>query len=541
MVRDPKQFLLLHVEKVVFVVILILLTLVIGVYRPWSIDVPEKASIRRALDECRVRMTSPSWDKLPAVPDYVGRAKGAYERPWPEDNPPALLPPQKLVFFNVKRSGWVPQAPTPPPVVPVKAVYAKADKGQVVVVFNVDDQAERRALETTAVPEYQEGLDFDCIEIWRLDKSSGEKVLITPARWLPSGLPRRYGAPPGWIGEEPGPHTMFGEPVYLFAQVGRPGPRDDDERRRMEEEMKRRMEEDIRRQRELEQRLEEERRRMEEQSPVTPKTTPGPRRVTKPSVLVKPGPKTISSEKGPPYASQGGWYHFIDRNVDPDARYEYSVVIHCRNPIFGAKKQYETSSVPPMVSSRPVGTGTSLPPVAVESFKKWWFQGGTASEQLEMGTFKVRCLVGGRRDINDEDISRIVTECNTAAQGGEGAGLKKPTEKAEPEGVWIEQNFTVRPGEEIGAKSAMTVNGEKRDVDFGTGCFLVSVWNDVQVTEDRRTAMVPGKEGTPETVERVNRVVHPQKLRMAYVDRKGRMKTRWQEMAPPISKTSTAE
>jgi len=544
MFRDPKQFLLLHVEKVVFVVILILLALVVGVYRPWSIDVPEKVVIRNLLEDLRKGMGETKWDKLPEVPDYVGKVKGAYERPWPEENPPSLLPPQKLVFLNVKKSGWVPQAPVPPPVLAAKAVYAKADKGQVVVVFSIDDQAERRALEGTAVPEYQEGLDFDRIEIWRVDKSSGEKaVLITPPNWLPPGLPRRYGAPPGWIGEEPGPHALFGEPVYIFAQSGRPRGGDDDERRRMEEEMRRRMEEDIRRQRELEARLEEERRRMQE--PVGPRTTPGPVR-TKPGPLtvpVRPTPRTtttIHPEK--PLTPQGGWYHFIDRNVDPDARYEYSVLIYCKNPIFGAKKQYDTSSVPEMVSSRSVSTATSLPPVAVESFKNWWFKGGSALEQMEMGSFKIRCLVGGRQDITDEDIRRIVAECSSPPEEGVAAVKpKKPTEKPEPEGVWVEENFTVRPGEEIGKKATVTVNGERREVDFGTGCYLVSVWNDVQVIEVPGTILVIGKEKTPESVERINRIVHPGKLRIAYVDRKGKMKTRWEEQVPPMSKTSTTE
>jgi hypothetical protein len=315
---------------------------------------------------------------------------------------------------------------------------------------------------------------------------------------------------------------MFGEPVYIFAQAGRPGAAEMEVQRRLDEQRKRLMEEEIRRQRELQQRLEAERRA---------KLGPGVPAAVKPPPVVKAVGPAVP-------VAQSGWYYFVDPNVDPDARYDYSVIIVCKNPIFGAKKQYETGNVPKTVSSRPVSTATSLAPVVVEEFKKWWFQGGTP--ELETGTFKVRCLVGGRRDITDEDIRGIVAECSATA-GGTTVG-PKPVKKSGPEEVWTEQNFPVRPGEEIGGKATVTVNGEKREVDFATGCTLVSVWTDVQVTEDPRkvTVMVPGKE-TPESVERIYRVVHPGKLRIAYVDRKGKMKTRWQEVAPPMLKTGAAE
>ena len=535
MFRDPRQFLLLHAEKVVFVVILLLVVLVAAVYHPWRIEVPEKARITTAMKECEEKMGQRVWTNLPPVSDYVGKVNAAYERPWPEDSPPMPVPASKIVFMNVRRSGWKPEAPGGPPVAAVKTVYAKANKGQVVAVFNIDDPGERRALELSGVPEYGDGLDFDHIEIWRLDKSTGENVLITPAMWLPKGLPRRYGAPPGWVGEEPaGPHGMFGEPVYIFAQAGTMTPAQTEAQRRLDEQRKRLMEEEIRHQKELQQQLEEARRlHATPGGPAKLGPAPGP---VKPEPGVKPGGPAAA------FGAQAGWYYFIDPNVDPDARYEYSVIIVCRNPIFGAKKQYETGSMPKTVSSRPVSTATSLAPVVVEEFKKWWFQGGTP--ELETGRFKVRCLVGGQRDITEDDIRGIVAEfsATTETTPGTSKPVKKPGEKAEPEGVWIEQEFSVRPGEEIGGKATVTVNGEKREVDFATGCTLVSIWTDVQVTEDIRQVMMtaPGK-GTPETVERINRVVHPGKLRIAYMDHKGKMKTRWQEVAPPIAKSGAPE
>ena len=99
MLRDPKQFLLLHVEKVVLVVMALLVVLVIYVYQPWSIDVPETDDIRNQLREGERRVKPTRWDPLPPVPDYVGKANTAYRVPWPEAEPPKMLATTKTAGF----------------------------------------------------------------------------------------------------------------------------------------------------------------------------------------------------------------------------------------------------------------------------------------------------------------------------------------------------------------------------------------------------------------------------------------------------------
>ena len=526
MVRDPRQFLLLHVEKVVLVVMLILLLLVIYVYKPWSIEVPEKSEILRQLDDGKVLVDKPVW-VIPEVDDYVGKTNSIIRVPWPDSQGPAVLPRSKVVFEDLKKGTiWREQDPDPPPVLPAAAVYAKADKGQVVVVFQIDDQSQRRKLEGTTVQEYQEGLEYDRIEIRRIDTSTGEKVLITPPDWHPRNLPVRYGAPASLYGT-PGPTSRlrFDDPVYTFAQRrGAEDPRrmQEDLRRRMEAEMRRKMEDERRREEDLRRRLEEERARRTGE-PTTPPRTRRPTTPTRRSPTVR---RPTRRTRGPVVVTAPtGWYYFIDQKVDPDAQYEYEVVIFCKNPAYGSTRY--SGRVVAMVQSPPAKV---LADKRIASFKQWYFQGGTVSARMEMGTFKVRVFVGGRRDITMDEINAIVAELS-------GGKVKKTAVTPEPEGIWVEHSFTVRPGEVIGDLVSKTVGEDKRDIEFGTGCTLVSVMNDVKVVEEPYTVTRPGPDGKFQTVKLLRRVVFPQKLRIAYVDRKGNLKTRWQEVAPSLSAT----
>ncbi|HUW55563.1 MAG TPA: hypothetical protein VMZ92_02935 [Planctomycetota bacterium] len=540
MFRDPKQFLLMHVEKVVLVVMLILLLLVIYVYKPWSIEIPETNEIRRQLEDGQMLVDRPVW-KLPEVPDYVAKTSGIIRVPWTGDTtPPTVLPYSKPVFVDLMRKGtiWREQAPDAPPILPPAAVYAKADKGQVVVVFQIDDQSQRRKLEGTAVQEYQEGLEYDHIEIWRIDKTTGERIQITPADWRPKELPARYGAPATVYGTPTfAPRSMFGEPVYLFAQNRPPDPRkmEEDLRRQMEEDMRRRMEEEKQRQDELRRRLEEDRRRRMGETPTETPTRRTPTRRTPTVTTPQPPMRRPTRITRTPVlvVAPTGWYYFIDQKVDPDAQYEYAIIISCKNPVFGSPRYTGAAEkVVPVVRSAPA---TVLADKKIASFKRWYFQGGTVSEQLEMGTFKVRVFVGGRREITMDEINVIVAELSGTA------GTKKSATPPEPEGIWVEHNFTVRPGEVIGKMVNKPVGDDKRDIEFGTGCTLVSIMNDVKVVEEPYTVTRPGPDGKFQTVQLLRRVVFPQKLRIAYVDRKGKLMTRWQEVAPSLSATELPE
>lgn len=547
MFGDPRQFLLLHVEKIVFAVMVVLLVLVIAVYQPWSIEVPEKAVIKKLLDDGRVSMAEPKWDRLPEVPDYVQTINEKIDRPWPRGAGPQLLDPKKLVFFNIPRGRWVPRAPEPPPVVRAAAVYAKADKGQAVIVFRLNDLAQQQALDRTMIQEYLDGLEWDHIEIRRIDKGTGEKTLITPKDWLPTGLPSYYGVGSREVGAGAMRERSFGEPVYLFAQRAPSDPGQEDEWRQMEEERRRRALERRQLEMELRRRAEQELKRREAGGargsreptvrPRTPPTriTPRPTIRTRPIRTIPVRPRTTPTTVTTP----SGWYYFIDRKVAPDTKYEYQVIIYCKNPIFGAEKSYDTKEVKEIVQSELVSTSASNV-VEVESYKKWYFKGGSISDRLVLGTFNVRSFVGGRKEITADEINQIVKDLSTPIDERTRIGRKKPV-RIVPEGVWVEQNFTVHPGEEIGRKTFIDVGGEKREVDFGTGCIIVSIENDVQVVEEQRTVIVPGEDGKVERVKRVRRVVYPRKLRVAYVDRKGNLKTRWEQVTPPLDSTPIPE
>ncbi len=530
--QDPKQLLLMHVEKVVLGVMALLLILVLGVYKPWDVQVPQEAKaynlLKTGMEEMRSQDPRSDLKQALVVRPYSQEIKDLYDSPWQNDSPPVVLPQRQLIFGRAKKGTIVsPKAPDAPPVVAAQKVIARAERGQAVIVFQIDDELERRALAGTAQPDYQGGLEYDHIEIYRVDRSGHTKpVLITPENWRPSNLPARYGGVPGL---DLGPRSLFGEPVYVYAQMAGPDQRREEEmRKRMEEEMRKRMDEEMKKRMEMDKKDAEERARHDEemrkgggQGP-TPGPGPAPNPTPVPPTWTKPVKTTVKPGEVPP-----GWYYFVDERIDPDVKYEYNVVIVCRNPVY-SKYRESAEKVAELVKS----DAATTPPtndVQVSSYKKWYFQGGSNANQMEVGVFKVRCFVGGRGAFSPEEIKQIVLELSTGAKA---APAKKSTE---PEGEWVEQSFNVRPGEEIGGRVSILVAGEKekREVDFATGCVVVAIQNDVQVSEDRRTVTVPG---TLTKEERVTRLVIP-KLRLDYMDKKGALRTKWVEPVPPLSKT----
>ena len=507
MVRDPKQFLLLHVEKIVLVAMALLLILVFIAYHPLGIEVPEKAEIERLLEEGMVAVGVRNWDKLPVVQNHVAQIAQIIDTPWQDGAAPSLRPLNELDFDNTK--GGVTDDPhrfVPPPVViPASKAYARALKGKAVVIFQIDHRKERRELDSLAVPDYQSGIPFERIEIYRIDRSTGEKTRATPeSGWLPEGLPRQYGAPPGFPGGAMGPAYApgFAEPIYVFAQE-----------RSEEEEMRRRMAEERAREEELRKRIEDERRR-HERTPTRPSRPGSP---TRP----RPAPGDTDETTIP-----AGWHYFLDSEMTPDVEYDYQIILVCRNP---AKQPGSTQ--PARVASAPT-TGRLNEPVP--SFRQWYFTGGSVTNDVELGNFKVRCYMGGQQEITSAEISRLIAELTGTAEVAAPPTRRRPGEVPVAEGAWVEKSFTVRPGEEIGMKVSVSVDGEKRAVDFRTGCQLVSIREDVQVIEDQRTARVP-EGGTVVSEKRVQLIVFSKKLRIAYVDAKGRLHTRWQEMPPAIA------
>ncbi len=548
MTSDPRQLLLMHVEKIVLVVMGALLIVVLWFYQPWSVEVRENQKIKDLLTQgldLRAKKDSPWTPEVPPALDCISGPNGLYPRPWQNDPAPSLLPPNWPIFWNLpKNRVWKAQAPAPPTVVPVTAVYAKADRGQAVIVFQLDDMAQRRALETTGVTDYQNGLEVERVEVWRIDRNTRQKTRITPDGWLPADLPPRYGGPAPT--SKAAPADLFGIPVYTYAQGMQPDPRAEDEmRRRMQEEMRKRMEEEMRRRRDEEKKMEERRRKEDEDrlkrelEGSGPRPTPPPRtpRTTTPRTPAPrtPAPRTPTPTPTPGATggTPGGWYYFVDQSIDPDGRYEYNVVVVCKNPVYPQYKDSPQERVPEFVQSEAVSTPPATE-VKVESYKRWYLQGGTRSAQIEKGIFKVRSFIGGRREFSAEEIAGIVAELS-----GADTKTRKPAPKtvAEPEGTWVEAMFNVLPGEEIGGKASVTVGADRREVDFSTGCFVVSIENDLQVVEDHRTTPVSGKDGVVKNEERINRMVIP-KLRVAYMDRKGVLRTKWQEVAPPLTKTA---
>jgi hypothetical protein len=526
--RDPKQLLLMHVEKVVLAVMLVLLVLVLVAYEPWSITVEQKGTILSKLEDVQKKAKSTDWPDVLTPRAFDAEIETLQKKWWGEADEPHSLAPGKLIFWNLSEKGvYFDRPPDPPPVAPVAAVYAKADRGQVIVVFQIKDADQQKALLGSGVGDYQGGCEFERIEIYRTDRNAphAKPVLITPEGWLPAGLPGRYGAP---AGDELGPRGYFGVPVYIYAQP-RPPAAPADEGRRMREEMERRDRED------KEKKAEEDRRRREEEIRTTGKDTPEvttpparqpqpvPVRTAPPTYVKQPKPGTVGTAE-----PKQGWYYFVDQGVDPDGRYAYNVVIVVRNPVF-IKYKGTDDKVAEFAKSPAVNTPENLE-VKVESYKKWFFQGVMSSGQVEMGTFRVRSYIGGRRQFTAEEIDGIVGELS-------GVTTKAPAPKtkvAEPAGEWIEQSFTVYPGEEIGGKRMVMVAGAREEVDFSTGCFLVSVGQDSQVIETRQTVTVPGAGGMVKE-ERVSRMVIP-KLRCAYMDRRGNLQSRWREDVPPLPK-----
>jgi hypothetical protein len=258
---------------------------------------------------------------------------------------------------------------------------------------------------------------------------------------------------------------------------------------------------------------------------VAPKTTK-----TKSTTPVSPTEtRTVT-----PTAGVTDWFYFIDSSstLEPDVEYQYKVIIYCKNPI--DPKKYPNSKVQRIVENDKDSTEASNP-VKIEAFRQWYFTGGAPNP--ETGTFRVRVYVGGKREISQEEVDQILAEL-------EGTGAEKPIKKkdtttakkgaekkTEESGVWLEENFTARPGEEIGGKKPRVINGEKREIDFSTGCQLVSIEYGIQVVEDRRTLKVAGK---TEPVERIQRLVNAQKLRVHYIDHLGNLKSRWQEAVPTM-------
>ncbi|HUU43556.1 MAG TPA: hypothetical protein VMX57_07245, partial [Planctomycetota bacterium] len=267
MVRDPKQWLLLHGEKVVFAVMVLLLVLVVSVYRPWSIEVPAKEDIRTLTEKAEILMKEGDPNrKLPPLvpPDYRIRVEQFWREPWKDYRAPDRRPLSTAAIWS-PFSTILPgddKRPTPlPPVLTARRVVVRAERGESLIMFDLDDFEENRQLQQLGVPEYQGGLEFDHIEVLRINRATGETAPVTPPNWLPEGLPARYGAPPRNLGV--GTQLHFAEPVYLFAQRA-PGP-DEDRLRREMEDLRRQRDEIDRRGREEADRQEQERRRRAEE------------------------------------------------------------------------------------------------------------------------------------------------------------------------------------------------------------------------------------------------------------------------------------
>jgi hypothetical protein len=431
----------------------------------------------------------------------------------------------KLVFLNIRKGIVIAEDTPDPTVLAPREVRARAEKGQAVVVFRIDEYAERQALDAMRAQEYQDGLTYNHIEIVRVNRSDPTQrpVTVTPEGWLPRGLPQRYGAP---VVPIVGPRSMFEQPVYIFAQRGGESAAERKARRELELEMERRMEEERRWEEERLRTMDREdvQRMHRERSRTTP--TPGPE-------IVRPLPGTRVRTGVP-----AGWYHFVDRDVPPDARYEYQVIIYCDNPLFGSRKVTDPSKVPQIVKSDAVGAAET---VMIESFKRWYFTGGTTAGDVETGTFKVRCFIGGRTELTPGEIAAIVAELagGVSETPGTRAVAARPA-AAETFGEWVEHNFQVVPGEEIGRRAVVAVKDEKREIDFGTGCQLVSLQDDVRVDEEVRKVPVE-KNGGIQMVERVLRRTYPHQLRIAYLDRNGTLQTRYRESVPPLGGTPAPE
>jgi len=549
--RDPKQWLLLHVEKVVLGVMLLLLALVVSVYRPWSIEVPEKEEIR-TLTEDAVRLMKdgdPDRQRPKLIPpDYKTRVWQIWREPCKDYRRPerrgvstaAIWSP----FNTILDPDRGPKTYPVPPMLKAKRVLVKAGRGEALILFELDDLLQQKQLQQLGVDEYMRGLPFVRIEILRVNRATGEATPITPPKWLPEGLPRRYGAPL----DEFDARLRFAEPIYIFAQRRPAGPDEDRLRREMEDLRRRREEMERRRRAEAEERLREEkmrreleerearrRREMDGRSPRTPRRTTTttkptvrtPRRRPRRTPAKRIRPRVIDT--GPVKAPESV-YWFVDKNVKSGTDYEYRVVIYCKNPLFGTRKaDADTPRVVKSAAATTAGQGISFP-----SITKWYFQGGSVTRDLQMGTFKVRRFVGGHTGFTNAEISDAIADFMRPED--EAAPVRRKQGDDETAGgLWVEQSFQVRPGEEIGKSATVSVEGEPRKVDFATGCHLVSIRDEVHVIESVRKRMVPGRDA-PMTVEDVRRFVNAAKLRCAYTDPRGGLQVRWQESPPAMDK-----
>ena len=225
-----------------------------------------------------------------------------------------------------------------------------------------------------------------------------------------------------------------------------------------------------------------------------------------------------------------GVYWFVDKDVKTGMEYEYRVVVYCKNPIYGTSKA--TPGMPPVLASKPATSSTAG--VVFPSITKWYFQGGFVSQDAQTGTFRVRRFVGGRSGFSSAEINEALADF-MRPEGEPKRPTKKPAADENAGGIWVQQNFQVRPGEEIGRKAVVDVSGQPREVDFATGCQLVSISDEVSVVESVRERLVPGKDA-PKTVQDVQRIVNAVKLRCAYINPQGGLDARWQENAPALDK-----
>ncbi len=534
---DPKQMLLKHIEKVVMLLACVVLTLTVWSYPPWHPDIDQAREINKHLEEIGTRelveyTADPELAKqnknlelppgIDKVPNYVGMIDELVRKPWPDKKGITELDLMKAIFVdvNMKPIGPWQVAPFPPRMLPVPpgGVLAKGAKGRVVVIFRIDQQAQRRVLEDTGVLEYTDkGLPFHSIIIKRRDVTTGETRTIS--KEFPEGFPKYYGPPEDmpFVPARPlggaaldGPaHWRSTDHVVIYAQRNPPPPRDRidpaeaDQRR--EEERRARFEEELRR------RQEELRRRQEEKTPRTGTETrrPKPRSGTK---RPRPAP---GRKPGPGLGNRYFW--FVD-NVDTEGTYEYSVTLTVKNPVHGLKKFKDAKKRPGLLTSE----ATTSNIVKIASFKEWYFSGGApASEQAWC---VVRVLTSEERKLDGAAVENIVREIRA---GGVGVGKQLD----EPAGEWATQRFEVRPGEEIGRRKIVSLpSGERRMVDFSTGVQMVALSEDYDAVEVSGSRLVQ-KDGALVRQEVLRRSVVP-KLKITVVDRKGKTYSRWRETPP---------
>ena len=552
---DPKQFLLLHVEKAVFFVMAGLLVLVIWIFPPWDISVDEKDKILGHVSDLKKYRISDEETPDPKADPFLQEITNRINTPWgPRNMPfgddwvtdiPRPLPDNRRIFEDRVDGGGDPIAP-PPHVVSPSAVYAVADKGQAVIVFVLDDAAQRRALGASEVLGYAEnGLPFDHIEIYRVDEVTGEREEVTPKTkdWLPPGLPARYGAP---IATEGGARLDgFGPAVYVWSQRrgGRASDAERELRERAASEREARDRENERNQRERDRMMRERaareaeaRRRRRANERKDPRRKPDLRK-RPPRIIRRTGPKIlvkrVAQEQTVPSLAEHaklGRFYFVDKNVTPDRRFLYEVVIICQNPLFKKSKPL----VEPLAYSEACRSKREL---EVPSFTRWFFQSGTASGNIRYARCTVRRFVGGRKDINLEEIDRIIQKLVAGDEP-----TKTPKKGALPEnieGMWIEETFKVMPGEEIGGDKLVKLPGGKdpKLIEFGTKCFLVNLDEDFVVIEKPRWKTIKTKDGV-KRIKVLSRHVS-RKMRIQYLDPEGRLKTRVQQRIPALETATT--